>query len=155
MSADGTDIPIMDPSPFNTRWFSYKLNGSSLRYEVRVIINEGHNVWINGTFRAGEFSDVQIFRQDLHKEPKENKKDCADDGYGIRECLRNCPLEDSEKMLFAGNLSRYETVNGWLKRFKVVNTPFRHEVFKHKVRYYAIAEICQTKLFYEEPLFSL
>lgn len=70
MSMDGTDVAIMEPSLFNRRWFSYKLNGAGLRYEVLVSINRGHIVWIKELFRLGEFNDVQIFCEDLRNKLK-------------------------------------------------------------------------------------
>lgn len=68
MSVDGTDVPILEPSPFHRRWFPNKINGPGMRYKMEVGINGGHIVWINGPLRPGVFNNVQIIRPDLHKE---------------------------------------------------------------------------------------
>ena len=38
ITLDGTDVLIYEPIPFNSKWFSYKINGSGLRYEIGVCI---------------------------------------------------------------------------------------------------------------------
>lgn len=126
-----------------------------MRYDVGVSINGGHIMWINGPFRPGEFNNLQILCQNLRNELEENEKVCADDGYGDRKWLRKCHIEKSEKQFFARIFSRHESVNGMLKRFRVFTVPFRHKLYKHKVCFYEIANICQALILYGEPLFSL
>ena len=38
ITLDGTDVSINEPSPFNNKWYSHKLNGPGLRYEVGICI---------------------------------------------------------------------------------------------------------------------
>lgn len=154
MSIDGTDVPIQEPSPFSSRWFSYKLQGPGLRYEIGVGLN-GNIVWVNGPFRPGEFNDVQIFRQDLRHELIPNEKVIADDGYPDRKCVRRAILNDIFIPQIDRILSRHETVNAHFKRFTVLTTPFRHSLEKHRFCFEAVANICQALHFYEEPLFSI
>jgi hypothetical protein len=48
LSFDGTDCPILEPWPFNKKWFSHKLNGPGLKYEVGVCNPTGEIVWVKG-----------------------------------------------------------------------------------------------------------
>jgi hypothetical protein len=57
---DGTDFPIREPSPFSSQWFSHKLNGPGLRYEIGVSIQKGWIVWAYGPFPAGSYPDLKI-----------------------------------------------------------------------------------------------
>ena len=61
VTVDGTDFRIYDPSPFWSKWMSFKFKGPGLRYEVGVSIESGDIVWINGPFMPGMFNDLQIF----------------------------------------------------------------------------------------------
>lgn len=88
MSVDGTHDPINETSSFSPRWFSYKLNGPRLRYEVAISINGGRIVWGNGPFKQGEMKDLQIFRKDLKHELDEKEMVCTNDGYPDKKCLR-------------------------------------------------------------------
>jgi hypothetical protein len=65
MTVDGTDCPIVEPSPFDSKWFSHKFRGAGLRYEVGVCIQTGNIVWVNGPFPAGTWSDLKIFKAKL------------------------------------------------------------------------------------------
>jgi hypothetical protein len=38
MSVDGTDCPVHEPWPFDTKWYGQKLNGPGVKYEVGVSI---------------------------------------------------------------------------------------------------------------------
>ena len=153
ISVDGTDVPIQEPSPFSSRWYSYKLNGPGLRYEVGISLG-GDIVWLNGPFRPGDFNDVQIFRQDLKHELQLSEKVFADDGYPDRTCVRKCNLPIHFIPQFERIMSRHETVNSHFKRFNVLTTPFRHGLQKHKMFFEAVANVCQALHWYEEPLFS-
>ena len=53
MSINGTDCHVMEPQPFNEKWYSHKFKGPGIRYEVGVALN-GPIVWIHGRFPCGE-----------------------------------------------------------------------------------------------------
>ena len=36
ITIDGTDCEINEPSPFDRKWFSHKLRGAGLRYEIGI-----------------------------------------------------------------------------------------------------------------------
>lgn len=58
MSADPTDVPICEPSPFRSRPLPYKLNQAGLCYDVGVSLHAGHIVWIIGLIRVGKLTCV-------------------------------------------------------------------------------------------------
>jgi hypothetical protein len=64
ISVDGTDCPIMEPWPFEKKWYSQKFIGPALKYEVGVCIKTGYIVWVNGPF-VGSENDGTIFTQGL------------------------------------------------------------------------------------------
>jgi hypothetical protein len=65
VSVDGTDFGIYEPSPFSPKWYSHKLNGPGLRYEIAICIQTGEPVWINGPFPCGSWPDLRIARNAL------------------------------------------------------------------------------------------
>ena len=66
ISIDGIDLPIEESSrPIDLCWFSHKLNRMAVRYKVGVAIQTGWIVWINGSFPAGEYSDLTITKLSL------------------------------------------------------------------------------------------
>ena len=58
-------MPIQEQSPFSPRWYSHKLNGPGLRYEIGISLVTGWIIWVNGPYPAGEFNDLQITRLGL------------------------------------------------------------------------------------------
>ena len=53
VTVDDTDFPINEPSPFSSTYFSHKINGPALRYEVAVSVGPANIVWAHGPFKAG------------------------------------------------------------------------------------------------------
>ena len=43
ISLDGTDFRILEPSPFDPKWYSHKFKGAGVRYEVGICLKTG---WI-------------------------------------------------------------------------------------------------------------
>jgi len=41
VSLDGTDFSIYEPTPFDAKWYSHKLNGPGLRYEIGICLRTG------------------------------------------------------------------------------------------------------------------
>ena len=67
MSVDGTDCPVQEPSIFDRRMYSHKFKSAGLRYEVGIGVDFGNIVWVNGSYKCGEFNDLKIFRDKLHQ----------------------------------------------------------------------------------------
>lgn len=51
ISVGGTDVLIVEPSPFSPSWYSYKLNGPVLRYKVGLSLSKNEIMQINGPFQ--------------------------------------------------------------------------------------------------------
>lgn len=81
VSVDGTDFAIREPKPFSPKWFSHKLNGPGLRYEVAICIQTGVPVWINGPFPCGSWPDLRIARNALVDALDPGEYYLADGGY--------------------------------------------------------------------------
>ena len=60
VSIDGTDCSINEPTPFDTKWYSHKLKGPGLHYEVGICIVSGHIVWVSGPHECGSNPDFKI-----------------------------------------------------------------------------------------------
>ena len=62
ISVDGTDCPILDPSPFDPAWYRHKINWPAVRYDIALSVETAKIVWANGHWPCGAFSDLRIFR---------------------------------------------------------------------------------------------
>jgi hypothetical protein len=69
ITGDGTDCAILEPWPwessFNQQFFSKKLNGAGVKYEVGVCIQTGDILWVNGPFKAGKWHDIMVYLRNL------------------------------------------------------------------------------------------
>lgn len=154
MSVDGTDCPIREPEPFSTQWYSHKMNGAGLRYEVAVSVNGGDIVWVAGPYPCGAYPDLRIYRDQLKRRLLPTEKVIADNGYRDPTALLQSEageFESFHRMVRA----RHEGVNGRLKRFKILTTPFRHGRDLHAMCFYAVANVTNLTITFEEPLFPL
>lgn len=146
MTLDGTDCPIQEPSPFNTKWYSHKLNKAGLRYEVGVCIQTGDIVWINGPFPCGKWPDLKIFRSQLRQLLLPGEKVEADNGYrGESASVRTASdyVSRSDYRAKRKARARHETVNGRLKKFGCLSQRFRHPLAKHGAVFTAVAVVTQ------------
>ena len=88
---DGTDFCILEPTPLDCKWFSHKLNGPTLWYEIAICIQGDKICWINGTFPAGEFSYIHIFCHSLKLILLPQERVEADKGYwGEHNVIGRC-----------------------------------------------------------------
>jgi hypothetical protein len=60
ISVDGTDCPICEQSPFSPKWWSFKMNGPAVRYEVGISIQKPLIVWVNGPYQPAPNPDGKI-----------------------------------------------------------------------------------------------
>jgi hypothetical protein len=150
VTVDGTDCPIYEPTPFSRAWFSHKLNGPGLRYEVAVCIQTGDIVWINGGFPCGRWPDIKIFRLSLKHRLVPGEMVETDKGYkGEPTCARTPEdyVSYIDKKAKSRARSRHETVNKRLKQWGCLNQTFRHDRRDHKLCFAAVA-VC-TQLSFE------
>jgi hypothetical protein len=146
VTLDGTDCPIQEPQPFNEKWYSHKLNGPGIRYELGLNIITADIVWVNGGYPCGEFSDLKLARQLYVDNVDECELTLADDTYKDRRYFiypsRDNNTLREQKLL----MSRHETLNRRLKQFSVLSQRFRHKRMKHPLCFYAVANITQVMI---------
>lgn len=154
MSVDGTDCPVMEPHPFDKKWYSEKLNGPGVKYEVAVCIKTGEITWFKGPFPASA-SDSTIFKEDLATKLLQYEGVEADAGYRGHPALKNKMTSVSREQRKQKGVvrSRHEIINSRLKQFNVLNFPFRHlklgspdMLFKHGICFGAIVVITHLKM---------
>lgn len=78
---DGTDCPIQEPSPFSRDWWSFKLNGPGLRYEIGLCIRTGKIVWVFGGVACGTNPDLKLARIKYTEAVILGELTIADKGY--------------------------------------------------------------------------
>lgn len=158
VSLDATDCPIQEPSPFSTKWYSHKLEGAGLKYEVGLCIRTGEIVWVYGGVPCGKFPDLKLARERYIHEVSVGEKTIADKGYRDNEYfihpkIPNTTVENArlQKQIMA----RHETLNGRLKSFAILTQPYRHDKETHRSCFYAVANIVQLMLLNGEPLYDI
>lgn len=158
MTVDGTDFRILEPQPFHKKWYSHKYHGPGLRYEVGLGIQTGWMVWAYGPFRCGEMSDLKIARKKILNLLQHGEQILTDRGYrGARE-RADTPsgMNTREQRMKSIARSRHETCNKRLKQWSVLSSIYRHKcIKKHGQCFFAVANITQMIIMFEEPLFEV
>lgn len=101
ISVDGTDFRIEEPTPFSSKWFSFKFKSVGLRYEVGLILETGDIAWVNGPFPAGSCIDLTIFRSSLKGSLDRDERVIADKGYRDSSCYTPPGFDDPNRKLCA------------------------------------------------------
>lgn len=152
-SVDGTDCPIQEPRPFDTKWYSHKLNGPGVRYEIGLS-GRGLIIWVHGPFRCGEMNDLSIFRSRL-QHVLGDESVIADSIYKSEKCLIPSDVFDNDHVLHSRIRARHETVNSRFKNFQILHHTFRHDVTKHSVCFHAVAQLVAIMTKTSNPLFQI
>ena len=154
-------MPIEEPTTFWKGWYSHKLNGPGIRYEIGISLKKGHLVWVHGPFPCGEWPDVMIFRHCLKDFLDENERVEADDEYMGEEPV-SCKMpggfysRSEDVGLWRQRLrSRHETANSRLKNFDILCQRYRHGLEDHAFIFRAVAVLTQLAIESGEPLFDL
>ena len=155
LSVDGTDCPIKEHNPFNTGYYSFKINHSALRYEVAAAVHTGYVVWVNGPYPAG-WPDISIFRDGLKREIGPAEKVIADKGYKGESCIflpqdGSCTQQVQMKSIRA----RQENINSRLKKFQCVKQITRHTQEKHSLMFHAVVVVVQIGFLINGPLYEV
>lgn len=151
MSIDVTDIPIHEPRPFSTEWFSYKINHAALRYEIGLSVSDAEILWANG----GENTDLMFFRDCLKCLLGRDEKVITDNIYRDLDCGRKRLFIGEDSRVVKRILCRHEILNSRLKQFAVLRTPFRHKISNHSDCFCAVLNIRQLILHNESSLFDI
>ena len=159
LTVDCTDCPILEPSPFSDRWFSYKFHGAALRYEVSISTASGEICSIVGPLPPGAFNDAAIFNLFLQGflEARGEIAIC-DRGYRFIPINVACWPIGNEPVDEHWNNSdlraKQETANKRLKQFNVLKRVYRHDINTHGTCFRAVAAVTQLALQNGEPLFA-
>lgn len=154
MCFDSRDCAIADPEPFSAQWFSYKITGAGLRYLVGVSMVPADIVWLAGPFPFGAHPDWKIFREYLKTRLNPGTRVIAYNGYTDELALRQADATWF-KIYQRDVRGRQEGVNGRLKRFRILTVRFRHEKKLHGHCFFAIANITNLCITFEEPLYDV
>jgi hypothetical protein len=128
-----------------------------LRYELGVCIQTGHIVWINGPYPCGSFPDLRIARHKLIHHLVPGEMFVADRGYrdggtyAMTPTGYNTPGERMKSVVRA----RHESINGRLKKFKILSTPFRNKIDKHYMVFNSLVHAVQLELEYGNDLYPV
>ena len=157
VTIDGSDFKIYEPSPFSRKWYSHKIEHAALRYEIGICIQTGWIIWVNGPYAAGYWPDLAISRDGLTDALDKDELFLADgtyrDGHGW--CLTPTGRNNPDQYMKAVARARHECVNGLFKKFRVLETCFRHHRTKHGMVLTAVANIIQAKIQLEKPVFQV
>jgi hypothetical protein len=113
ISLDGSDFSIFGQYPFSGSWFSHKLKGPGLRYEIGLCIQTGWIVWAAGPYPCGLWPDLRIARNQLVHELDYGEMYLADGGYSDGHIFADTPngLNDWDQRMKSVCRARHETVN--------------------------------------------
>jgi hypothetical protein len=159
LSVDGTDFRLA--MGWSKAFYSFKFKRSGYRYEVGLCIKTGDICWWNGPYEPGDWNDEMIFKDALAKNLEVGERCETDRGYrGSAPVKVKCPgglLADPDpavKDMAQRVRCRQETVNERFKNWGILNTPYRHNIFKHQAVFGAI--VCLTQLSLRaNPLFQV
>lgn len=152
-SLDGVDFKILEPYPFDKKWFSHKFSGPGVRYEIGLCIRTGFVVWKHGGYPCGTYPDLKLAREAYVDSLNSNEKTLADKGYKDTRyfILKNNENSHLHKLIMA----RHETVNKRIRQFFVLKYTFRHNLKKHPIVFHAVLNLTQLMIENGEPLFSI
>ena len=145
-SLDGTDFRISEPSPFSTKWWSFKFNGTGLPYEIAIDAESGHIVWAYGGNPCGAFPDLIIARKKFVQLLRPGEKVVADRGHKDGRCFVQAKTGSLRHKRRQNMLARHENVNRRVKSFDSLSGAFRHDVSKHHVCFHAVVNIVQIAI---------
>lgn len=113
---------------------------------MAISIQEGDIVWINGPFPCGEWPDLRIARESLIHALDQGEFYLADSGYfdGNNWSVTPNGLNNMEQRQQSLVRARHETLNRRFKQFRALSQRFRHDLKRHRVVFYAIANITQV-----------
>jgi hypothetical protein len=108
-------------------------------------------VWLNGPFPCGRWNDLKIAKSALHHILDHGERYIADGGYVTPQALSPHDAYSHEERAYMQIChTRHETINHLLKNFKVVGDVFTRSVDKHELFLYAVANIVQVGIMFNE-----
>jgi hypothetical protein len=141
-------------------FFSFKFQGSGLRYEIGISILGGDILWLDGPYEAGTWNDINIFRDSLMSNLDPGEWVEADDGYvGEAPHHVKCPMGFANPLKnrrMQGIVrSRHEKINKRFKQRGCLIQRFRHDYLKHADVLRSCVVITQLAIDSGEPGFKV
>lgn len=155
---DGVHCRIKEPGGFDRRYKSQKYGKAALNYEVAAAIRESKIVHVCGpTFQQNDGTVSQ--RPDgIQAKVPEGKKIVTDNIYkSYGDCFATPNTHDPKplKKFKDRCRARQESLNARLKRYEILNGPFRHNKEVHGVVFRAVCVLVQFEMEMGEPLFDV
>jgi len=110
---------------------------------------------VNGPYPAGDWPDLRIARDALLYCLTQGEKVLADGGYGTSFFVTPSGNNTNEDYRQSVVRARHETVNRRFKEFNILHRTFRHNRNKHSQAFWAVANIVQLSIEYENGLFDV
>lgn len=155
LSLDGTDCSIEEQTPFSREWYSHKLNGPGLRYEIGLNIASGDIVWAYGGYPWGSYPDLKLARECYVHAVGLGEKTIADNGYKDPKYFIYPAAYPNTAQSQSRIRARHETVNKRLKQWNVLVHAFRHDISKHIRCFHAVVNVTQIMIQSGEKLFDI
>ena len=156
MCIDGTDVPILEPGNRNSIWWSHKLNGPGVRYEVGTCIKTGDIVWFRGPFPCN-MSDREIFDLFLSERLLPGEGFEADNSYSRRSQIFTPAVgkTKSHRKQKSQVRGRHENVNSLFKVYGVMKGWHNPDTGKHGVMARSVAVIVQLSFSLGDRLYNV
>ena len=108
---------------------------------------------MSGGVPCGEWPDLKLARRCFVRNIREGEKTIADRAYKDDQFFITQVSHPDYSYRIKTLLARHEKVNGRLKAFKVLSTPFRHSLSFHIDCFNAVANIVQMNIKNGDVLF--
>ena len=143
--------------PFDPKWFSHKINGPGVRYEIGYCIQNGWIVWVNGPYPCGDWTDLAIFRHCLQQLLDVGERCICDGGYRDSSGATLTPTghhtcADRQRSTVR---ARHETGNERFKNWGILTQQHRHPLEKHGLIVNSVATVTQLMLTNGENFFEV
>lgn len=123
------DCPIQRPMDSGRqRYFSSRINGPAMRYEIGLSLRTGQIVWVNGGYPCGEVDDLTLAKKAYVQAVQEGEKTMAGNAYTDSPyfIVPKSHPRLAEQFQMAEEL--HNTVQNAFRQWAVLRTSFRHFV---------------------------
>lgn len=140
-SLKSLDFKIAERQQSSRKWYSKKLHGPGLRYEIGLNIRAGCIVWANGGYPCGEYTDMKLALESFVPSLKNGERAMADKEYRNEKyfILPNDGNRTEHKLI----MSRHDKINQRLRHFQILKKTFRHDREKHPMVFQSVVNLIE------------
>ncbi len=158
-TVDGVHCRTDEIGGYDPQYWSHKFNGAGLAYELVVSIHTQQLLSINGPFPATT-DNLTIYRKSTKAKVPEERLLLGDRFYRGEDNVTIINTNDDDHIVYYKRraLSRHETFNQRLKKFRILRDPFRckkHVLARHKDAFEACCVLTQYAIELDQPLFDI